>query len=214
MNARVWPLALMLCAAAAAHAADAGDDLAGDWNFEASLDGKPIGHHRFTVAARADGLSVRSVASFDVKFIGITAYRYRHQATESWRGGCLAELTAHTDDDGKVSDVKASRSADQLLLSGPAGKRSLPGCVMTFAYWNPAIQRQTQLLNPQTGQYEKVQVSAAGTSSISVRGKAVEASHVRIGGAEAAIDVWYSPQGDWIGLDSVVGSRKLSYRLK
>ena len=39
-------------------------------------------------------------------------------------------------------------------------------------------------------------------------------SQFRITGPSAPIVVWYSPQGEWLGLDSIVGGKhKLSYRL-
>ena len=187
---------------------------AGEWNFRALLDGKPIGQHRFSLSAQGDERRLVSDASFAVKFLGLTAYRYRHKVTEQWRGDCLAALNATTDDDGKPSSVRADRQGDALRVTGPAGVERLPGCVFSFAYWNPSLQKQTQLLNSQTGKFESVQVSRLGDGLLDVRGKSVPAVHWRITGPEAPIDIWYSPEGDWLGLDSIVaGGRKLSYRL-
>jgi len=217
--------ALALLAATAAGrttAAEAAAPPTGEWNFRASLDGKPIGQHRFSVAANAgaqgDERKVLSEASFAVKFLGITAYRYRHTATEQWRGDCLTALASTTDDDGKASSVSTEADGDTLSVKTGTTAQSLKGCVMSFAYWNPAIQTQTQLLNAQTGKAEAVQVSrvgSVGSGSVEVRGRAVAATQFRITGAAQPIDVWYSAQGEWIGLDSLVaGGRKLSYRLQ
>lgn len=176
----------------------------GEWNFRALLDGKPIGQHRFSVSGEGDERKVVSEASFAVKFIGITAYRYRHKATEQWRTNCLTALNSTTDDDGKPESVRAEQN-----------DATLKGCVMSFAYWNPAIQTQTRLLNAQTGKLETVQVHRIGNGSVEVRGKPVEATGLRITGAANPIVVWYSAQGEWVGLDSTVaGGRKLSYRLQ
>ena len=57
-----------------------------EWNFRALLDDKPIGTHRFSVVTQGDERQVVSEASFKVRFLGFTAYHYRHQATEQWRG--------------------------------------------------------------------------------------------------------------------------------
>jgi hypothetical protein len=173
-----------------------------EWNFRALLDNKPIGSHRFVVNADGDARTVLSEARFAVKFFGITAYRYQHTATEQWRGDCLNELTSTTNDDGKASKVHLT----------PA---ELKGCAMSFAYWNPLIQTQTRLLNAQTGAFENVQVSRVGTGTLSVRGTPTTATRWRITGPAQPIDVWYSSQGDWVGLDSTVaGGRQLSYRLE
>ena len=223
---------LSLLAALAGHdsrAAEVVSPPTGEWNFRALLDGKPIGQHRFSVTANAgakvgavgavgalgEERRVISEASFAVKFLGITAYRYRHKATEQWRGDCLTALTASTDDDGKASSVRTEADGETLSVKTAAATQSLSGCVMTFAYWNPAIQTQTRLLNAQTGKAEVVQVNRVGSGSVEVRGQPVAATRFRITGAAEPIDVWYSAQGEWIGLDALVaGGRKLSYRLQ
>src|SRR4051812_39644950 len=70
-----------------------------DWTFEAKLDGKPIGWHRFTLEreGQGDGLRLTSQARFEVKLLGFTAYRYLHSAVEHWRGDCLTALRSSTD---------------------------------------------------------------------------------------------------------------------
>lgn len=193
----------LLCSGALAVSAEATTAPTGQWNFRALLDGKPIGQHRFIVTGQGDERKVVSEATFAVKILGITAYRYRHRATEEWQDNCLTALTSTTDDDGTPESVRADRNGALLK-----------GCVMSFAYWNPAIQHQTHLLNAQTGKLEAVQVKRIGNGPIEVRGKPVQATEFRITGAANPIAVWYSAQGEWIGLDSTVaGGRTLSYRL-
>jgi len=190
--------ALMLSALCACSAAAN----ATEWNFRALLDNKPIGSHRFVDNADGDARTLLSEARFAVKFFGITAHRYQHTANEQWRGDCLNEITASTDDNGKVSKVHLEAA-------------ELRGCAMSFAYWNPLIQTQTRLLNAQTGEFENVQVSRLGPGTLNVRGMPTAATRWRITGPAQPIDVWYSLQGDWVGLDSTVaGGRKLSYRLE
>jgi hypothetical protein len=175
----------------------------GDWTFRVLLDGAPIGQHRFSVRAHGDERDVLSEANFAITMLGFTAYRYRHKAMERWQGNCLAALSSSTDDDGKTMSVDAA-----------AGKAPIEGCVMSFAYWNPAIRTQSQLFNAQTGKLEDVHIEALAGASIDVQGKPRAATGFRIRGAGQPIDVWYSAEGQWIGLDSIVGgSRKLSYRL-
>lgn len=199
---RWWMRATGLCGLAALHA---GAAAASDWHFRVFLDGTMIGEHRFVLAAAGDERSLTSEASFVVKLLGITAYRYRHNASERWRGNCLARLAATTDDDGKLTRVRAD--ADD---GGP-----LSGCVMSFAYWHPAMRTQSRLLNAQTGLLETVRVRRIDEAVIDVRGTPTAAVRWRITGPAAAIDVWYSAADHWIGLDSTLESgRKLSYRLR
>jgi len=183
--------------------------------FHAFLDDKPIGEHTFTVAADGPSIKVTSEADFAVKVLGIRAYHYHHHADEQWSEGCLAALAATTDDDGKPASVHMKRDGDTDTIKTAAGDTSESGCLMTYAYWNPALKTQTRLLNPQTGKVERVHVEAAGSGTITVGGKPVNAMRYRISSPDSPIDVWYSDNGQWIGLDSMVsnGKRKLSYRL-
>ncbi|WGT63068.1 DUF6134 family protein [Variovorax paradoxus] len=203
------------CLAVALAVLPAAAAAAGESTFSVFLDDTPIGEHRFSIGGTEDARSVVSEASFTVKLLGLTVYRYRHRAVEKWRGDCLSELTATTDDDGKASRVRTEAEGDGLAVVTEAGRQALKGCVMSFAYWNPAIQRQPRLLNAQTGRSESVQVSRAGGGTVEVRGRQVAATRWRIDGPAQPIDVWYSAQGEWVGLDSMVdGGRKLIYRLK
>jgi hypothetical protein len=186
-----------------------------DANFTVLLDGAPIGEHRFSVSGPVEARKVVSEARFAVKLLGLTVYRYRHQAVEQWRGNCLSALDASTDDDGTASRVTATATAEGLAVMVGGSAQSLDGCVMSFAYWNPAMRQQTLLLNAQTGRHEPVRIGRVGSGSIDVRGQPVAATRWRIDGPVQPVDVWYGAQGEWVGLDSTVGGgRKLSYRLK
>jgi hypothetical protein len=209
-------LGLMLFAAAALPlpAATPGAEA---WDFQVTLDGKPIGEHRFDLSVSGDRRQLVSQARFVVKFLGITAYRYSHQAVEQWQGDCLSGLSAETDDDGRALRVHAEGGVAGLRVDtdGGSAPAQLPGCVMSFAYWNPAMRRMNRLLNAQTGVAERVQVSRMDDAAIEVHGRPVSATRWRITGAAAPIDVWYARDGEWVGLDSkLTGGRLLSYRLK
>jgi hypothetical protein len=186
-----------------------------DANFTVLLDDAPIGEHRFAVSGPVEARKVVSEARFAVKLLGLTVYRYRHQAVEQWRGNCLSALDASTDDDGTASRVTATATAEGLSVMVGGSAQALDGCVMSFAYWNPAMRQQTLLLNAQTGRHEPVRIGRVGSGSIDVRGQPVAATRWRIDGPVQPVDVWYGAQGEWVGLDSTVGGgRKLSYRLK
>ena len=186
-----------------------------DWTFGVRLDGKPIGRHHVSVALDGESRLVRSEADFDVKFLGFTAYRYRHRAVEHWQGNCLTDLETTTDDDGQASSVRGRRDGDVLTVVAGDQSQALPGCIMSFAYWNPAMQTQSKLLNAQTGRVENVEVRHLGSATIDVRGRPIPAQQYRITGPLAPIDVWYTSGGDWVGLDATVkGGHRLSYRLQ
>ena len=185
------------------------------WEFQVFLDDTPVGHHHFTVRDAGAERELTTDARFDVRFLFINAYRYVHSASETWRNNCLSGLTARTDDNGTLSTVNALRQGDRMTITATSGRESIDGCVMSFAYWNPAILRQTRLLNAQTGKYEAVTITAIGEETIVVRGAPLPAKRYRIAGAKHPIDLWYGNDQSWVALQSTLeGGRKLRYQSK
>jgi hypothetical protein len=193
-------------------------EAATEWNFTVQLDGKDIGTHRFALEAKeAAARRLVSEARFSVKVLGITAYRYQHRAEETWSADCLATIDASTNDDGEISTVQGRNSEGGFAISAQTGRKSTTnsaaGCLMSFAYWNPAVATQTRLLDPGNGRIRNVAITALPASLLPVRGSTVSARGLRITGTPRPIDVWYV-DNNWVGLDTTVkGGRKLSYRL-
>ncbi|MGE5090116.1 MAG: DUF6134 family protein [Candidatus Levyibacteriota bacterium] len=190
-----------------------------EWSFTVRLDGTPIGTHRFELDRAGDGeLSLSSEARFDVRLLGVPLYRYRHRASERWAGGCLASIEARTDDNGRLTEVEGRELEGRFDLTVRQDDRlsspqATPArCMMSFAYWNPALADQKRLLDPGSGRVEPVVITATEAAPADLQPQAVRG--LRIGGLAYPIDVWYV--GDrWVGLDTIVsGGRRLSYRLR
>jgi hypothetical protein len=200
----------VLCVGLLLTAAPASAAPAQSWDFQVLLDDAPIGYHRYTLRETGAERELKSEARFNVKLLFISAYR-----TERWRGNCLDNLAARTDDDGERLEVAATQDRGRLVVSTQRGQDTVNGCVMSFAYWNPEILRQPRLLNAQTGEYAAVQVTELGEEKITVRGATVTASRYRITGTKHPIDLWYSADREWLALQSTVnGGRLLRYQLK
>ena len=184
--------------------------------FDVSLEDRPIGTHVFRVTDDpATGRQVDSDARFDVRVLGIRVYRYRHRAQENWVDGCLHRLSAETDDNGKRVTVDARRDSRELRVIAPSGTDTRTGCVSSYAYWDPALLRESLLLNPQTGRFDPVRIVALGRETITLHGSAVVADRHRLSAPDFTIDLWYSPDGQWLQLDSrTAEGRRLRYRLK
>jgi hypothetical protein len=182
--------------------------------FDVFLDGKRIGYHRFEIAGQENNAAVRSEASFDVKFLFVTAFSYRHNATENWSGGCLDEIEARTDSNGKELSVVGERTGDAFVIDTGEREAKLPECVMTFAYWNPGFLEQPRLLNPQTGEYLEVEVEELGRDVLRLDGREVPARTVRLTARQMDITLWYSENSEWLALESVAkGGRIIRYEL-
>ena len=221
MKALTWPaplrgiavLASLLIVAPTATSSPTAPAADGEWNFRVLLDGKEVGWHRYVV--RGDGASteVESRAQFDVRFLMLNAYSYRHTARERWRGACLDELESRTETNGRVEEVAAVAYDDAVVVDGPSGDARLPGCVMSFAYWDPRILRATRLLNSQTGELLPVSVAGRGTERVNVAGRNVAATRHRLSAPNLQIDLWYA-DGRWVALEAPTpGGRTLRYEL-
>jgi len=183
--------------------------------FNVFLDDAKIGFHRFEISGADFGASeVQSQANFDVKFLFITAFKYRHLNAETWSNGCLESIEAHTNSNGKRTQVSGGVSSDGFVLDNGGGVRELPECIMSFAYWNPEFLEQKRLLNPQTGEYLDVSIESLGQVQTRVGNSDVEAAAYRISAHNVEVTVWYSLDLEWLALESPAkGGRTLRYEL-
>ncbi|EYC50939.1 hypothetical protein AZ34_07545 [Hylemonella gracilis str. Niagara R] len=185
------------------------------WQFRVLLDGDEVGTHSFRVSedpARG-AREVRSEAQFTVRFLFVNAYRYAHEAREQWQGDCLARIEARTDDNGDILTVRGERRENGFAVEGPKGRDLYANCVMSFAYWNPRMLRQTRLLNSQTGLWQDVRIDARGEETLAVRGTPIKTRRYALRGEDLQIDLWYTDADDWVQLESrVAGGRTLRYQ--
>lgn len=186
-----------------------------DWSFEVYLDQQKIGTHTFSL----DQNQLQSRANFKVKVLFINAYRYQHQADEQWQGNCLSQLTAHTEENKEITDVKGAIQNNQFVLEKNGSTQTLPGCIMTFAYWNPEILKQSRLLNPQNAEYLDVTVTDEGSKTIEVKGQTTLTHQYRLNGRlkgkdKLKITLWYDQQEKWVALESITPEGyKIKYKL-
>ena len=170
-----------------------------EWRFRVLLDASEVGTHMFRVTERGAERLVESDARFKVKLLFIDAYTYAHEARERWQGDCLRELDARTDDNGERVTVRARP----------------PACVMSFAYWNPRMLQQKQLLNAQTGELTEVRIEPLGEETLRVRGAPLSARRYAVHAPKFRIDLWYAADASWVGLETRTASgRLLRYQIQ
>jgi hypothetical protein len=205
--------------------------------FAVSLDDRTIGEHRFLIrdgvrddaqaslaaAALPSGLarSVEIEADFLVRLLRIPVYRYAHRNRERWDNGCLSQLESETNANGERYRVALQRTDNGYRISTALRQQYHDAaCLLSFAYWDPAIIGARQLVNAQTGAVVDVRVAAVDASALDwldpgwgdVRGFRIEA--VDDGdGAPIDIRIYYTGDWQWVGLESPVnGGRWMRYR--
>jgi hypothetical protein len=215
-NVRVAAAAVFVALCSAALPTDVhGGEASKSWDFRVFLDDKEIGTHRFDLAEEAEQRRLTSKARMAVKILFVTAYTYDHHDVEHWQGDCLDKLTSKTDDNGEKHHVDVERRDGKTIVRTERAIQSHGPCTLTFAYWNPVMLRQTQLLNSQDGEYIDVKITDAGADSILVRGVKTPARRFELRSNKLSIDLWYSQQDEWLQLESKTErGQKLIYKLR
>jgi hypothetical protein len=185
------------------------------YDFKVFLDDDEIGVQRFFVSTEGTRTQIEVEARFDVKYFFITLYSYRHTNSETWEGECLKDIRAKTNDNGESFFVEGAAKGGQLRLQTHNGGKNLEGCVKTFAYWNPTWFQSNRLLNSQTGELQPVEIQTVGEETIAVRGPTIPTKHHRIISDKFTIDLWYTMNDEWVGLQSTTKEgKKLRYELQ
>jgi len=205
--------------------------------FAVSLDDRTIGEHRFLIrdgvrddavtsvaaAAPPSGLarSVEIEADFLVRILRIPVYRYAHQNLERWDNGCLSRLESETNANGERHQVAVQRTDAGYRIRTAQRQQDHDGvCLLSFAYWDPAIIGARQLVNAQTGAVVDVRVAALDAVALDwldPRWRGVRAFRIEADddgdGAPIDIRVYYSDDWQWVGLESPVsGGRWMRYQ--
>jgi hypothetical protein len=184
------------------------------WRFQVYVNDKPVGLHEFRLQQRGGQQWLNSSAEFEYTLLSVPLYRYQHQNQEIWQDGCLARIESSTDANGKDYAVYGEAGSAGFKLDSSKGEAVLPGCVQTFAYWNPDFLQASQLLNTQNGEYLDVAISDPVKETIEVLGQSVMAQRYQLTAKKLKLDLWYSDAGEWLALQSVYDNgRTLRYEL-
>ncbi|MGB5260776.1 MAG: DUF6134 family protein [Gammaproteobacteria bacterium] len=183
-----------------------------EWRFRVFLDDREIGRHYFTLTQTENNERLATQANFNVTFLKIPFFKYRHDNVEYWNNNCLARIDSSTDQNGKQFVVEGVATEDGFLVNTNSGEQKLPACISTFAYWDKSFLNENRLLNSQTGEYLNVEVNYLGENTFTVGETTVPAHHYRLTADKLDIEVWYSQDDRWLALQSTTeGGRRLRY---
>ncbi|MDO9205916.1 DUF6134 family protein [Methylotenera sp.] len=189
-----------------------------EWNFDVYLDKTRIGQHTFRLS---EGNELISQAKFNVKVLFINAYKYNHNTVEHWKDGCLKSLESSTLENNISTRVKGESSDGEFVVNDGKAKQVLPGCPMTFAYWNQKVLEQTKLLNPQNAEWLDTRIVRIGSEMLDVKGNKVEALRYKLDASLAGkpklnIDLWYRADNqEWVALKSITPEGyTINYKLR
>ena len=177
------------------------------WQFGVYLGDKRIGEHRFELEREDHVERVTSIAQIKARLLFVPIYTYEHAAEEEWAEGCLRSIRSFSRANGKQFTVNGAIEDGRLVIdtavNGEPASQSFKGCVSAYAYWDrQRLDDATALLNPQTGEMEPAQLVSLGENR-------------RLTTATTSIELWYSHDGHWLGLETTTATGKpLTYRLE
>ena len=183
-----------------------------EWRFRVYLDDREIGHHHFSLTRDGEEERLATVAKFDVTFLKVPLFKYRHDNVERWTGNCLQQIHSSTDQNGTQYRVQGQATANGFQITTNTDEQQLPPCISTFAYWDRAFLKHGRLLNSQTGEYLDVDVAYLGEKSLPVEDDSRLAHQYRLTAKELDIEIWYSNDDHWLALQSTTqGGRQIRY---
>lgn len=180
-----------------------------EWRFRVFLDDSEIGYHHFRLTETGSVTRLTSKAEFDVTFLKIPVFTYRHENIENWNSGCLESINSVTDENGTHYRVEGDAEDHGFRLAATAGEAILPACISTFAYWDKSFLQNGNLLNSQTGEYLPVEVEYLGEHTLDTGKSAAPAHRYRLDTDDLELELWYSQEGRWLALQSTVDSGRL-----
>lgn len=191
----------------------AGNAVAEEWKFDAVLNNKVVGQHVFTL----ENNKMISKADFHIEFLFMDIY-YQHKSEETWAEECLSSISSNTNDDGDLFEVNGNNDSGSFLITTKKDSFDLPSCIMTFAYWNPKVLEQDNLLNAQNGQYLEVKTTMLKKENLLVRGKNIttncyEMTASKDGQEKLKIRLWYDQDMQWVALKSPTPIGDIFYKL-
>ena len=184
--------------------------------FDIIREGSKIGTTVFDIERKGDITSVKVATNIVVTVMFIEAYRYVHNATETWKGTQLTAFKSQTDDNGTKHSVSvtgaaaapaaaASAAPEKLILDANGKKSDASKMLVPASLWNKDFSKQAEFFDPKDGQKLAVQVKDLGDETITVHGAPRKVRHIKLAG-DLERDLWF--EGDTLIRMKLIGSDK------
>lgn len=158
-------------------------------------DGFEIGRH--TVLFRHGGgeaMTVETEVRITVSLLFITLYRYRLDATETWRGDRLVGFESTTDDDGDLYTVRAVAEGDRVMVYAGAESWTASATAVPSSLWRRDMARGSLLIGVERGEALSVAFREIGRETVMARGAEISAAKIVVSG-DLERELWYGDDG-------------------
>jgi len=171
-----------------------------DISFDVFRNNKKVGEHTTHFTRDAGQLAVKSQMKLLIKVLFLTVYEFEYISQANWCGDKLFQLDASTNRNGDLSNVRAVSSTQGVQLTSSLGSVTAPAEIIPTNHWNPAVLKESTVLNTITGGLNQVSIKRCEIGTESVENAAPGAVCYQYSG-ELETRVWYDDQGRWRGLE-------------
>ena len=167
-----------------------------DLRYRVYRDGSAIGAHDIVMRGAPGSRTVETKVRLEVKVAFITAFRYLHESTETWRDGRLLSLVSRTDDNGEKREVVGASVGDGVRIIGPTGPFvASPHLMTSNGFWSAEFVRQTSLINAAEGGEVGIAAKRLGEEEIATARGPMKTEKHRFLTPQCAGQVWYDMEG-------------------
>ena len=174
---------------------------------------KAVGRQEFVFRRGADGFTVES--SVGMRFVSpeLGETTYEHEAREVWGAGWLQRLESHTRIGAVRKDVRATREAGSLRVSGSEIRSfQFTTYVVPSNLWHRDSRLVEAFIDVESGRLISSRPRYAGKQRLRQGGGEVEAHHYTLRG-QLERDAWYDADCVLVRWDLLLaGDGRLSFR--
>ena len=156
-----------------------------------------VGRHVITFSCQNDDLVVDTKIEGEVRLLAIPLFKRAGTYHEVWRGDRLIAFDSRIVDNDEVYEVSARAAGDHTTIDGRRGRIEAPADIVSNHPWNYAVLERTLLFDTQRGRLQRVQVTPAGTETITASGHAIAAQKYVVTG-DLERELWYDDAGNWL----------------
>lgn len=184
----------------------------GRLEFAVTRNGEPFGTHTIVVTEANGELSVRNAVALRARVGPLTVFRFEHECTERWRAGALQAMQCETLEDGRRTEMTASRTGAGIRVMGSSGATTFPADALPATWWTTSVLNRNRLIDAETGEAMPITVSRRGTETLTIGGQSVRTTRYLVQGT-IAMDIWYDEQGRWVRTAFTARNQRIEYQL-
>lgn len=170
-------------------------------------EGADIGRHTKRARIENGAFVVDIAIDIAVKVLGITAYRYTLENTETWAGGRIVSVRSTVNDDGTADRCRVDAKGEVLEIDGSGFSGTAPGDAATTSYFAKAFVERKTWISTQSGLTMAMTAQELGGTP---EGWAVSG---QLGDAPFATKLYYDAGGEWVASSFDARGATIEYEL-